>query len=41
MLGDDPKTLYKHYRHKIRPVADAGLLMERVLTGSKAAEDAV
>lgn len=33
LLGDDPRTLYKYYRHKVRPVADAGLRMENVLGG--------
>lgn len=31
LLGDDPRTLYRYYRHKVRPVADASLRMERVL----------
>lgn len=31
MLGDDPKTLYRHYRHRVRPVADASLVMEEIL----------
>lgn len=31
LLGDDPRTLYRHYRHRVRPVADAGLAMDRVL----------
>lgn len=31
LLGDDPRTLYRYYRHKVRPVADVGLRMERVL----------
>jgi site-specific recombinase XerD len=31
LLGDHPRTLYRYYRHKVRPVADAGLRMERVL----------
>jgi len=34
MLGDDPRTLYRHYRHKVRPVADASLAMEAILFGS-------
>lgn len=33
LLGDDPRTLYRYYRHKVRPVADASLRMERVLAG--------
>lgn len=35
LLGDDPRTLYRYYRHKVRPVADASLRMERLL-GSQA-----
>jgi integrase len=31
LLGDDPRTLYRHYRHRVRPVAEAGLAMDRVL----------
>lgn len=31
MLGDDPRTLYRHYRHRVRPVADASLAMEAIL----------
>jgi len=31
MLGDDPKTLYRHYRHRVRPVADASLAMQAIL----------
>lgn len=31
LLGDDPRTLYRYYRHKVRPVADVALRMERVL----------
>lgn len=23
LLGDDPRTLYRHYRHRVRPVVDA------------------
>ncbi|HTV11394.1 MAG TPA: tyrosine-type recombinase/integrase [Acidimicrobiales bacterium] len=38
LLGDDPRTLYRYYRHKVRPVADASLRMERVL-GNQAAGD--
>ena len=34
MLGDDPRTLYRHYRHRVRPVADAGLAMQAVLEGT-------
>ena len=31
LLGDDPKTLYRHYRHRVRPVVDAALApMERL-----------
>jgi integrase len=31
LLGDDPRTLYRHYRHRVQPVAAAGLGMEKVL----------
>jgi integrase len=31
MLGDDPRTLYRHYRHRVRPVADASLDMQAIL----------
>lgn len=34
LLGDDPRTLYRYYRHKVRPVASAALRMEQVLSGS-------
>lgn len=27
VLGDNPTTLLRHYRHRVRPVADAGLRM--------------
>ncbi len=30
LLGDDPTTLHRHYRHRVRPVADASLLMQDV-----------
>lgn len=30
MLGDDPRTLYRHYRHRVRPVADASLAMQAI-----------
>lgn len=33
LLGDDPRTLLRHYRHKVRPVAGAGLAMQDVLAG--------
>lgn len=36
MLGDDPRTLYRHYRHRTRPVATAGLAMDDLLTGGPA-----
>lgn len=35
LVGDDPRTLYKHYRHQIRPVSRAALRMEAAL-GSQA-----
>jgi hypothetical protein len=30
LLGDDPRTLYRRYRHKVQAIADAGLRMEQV-----------
>ena len=39
LLGDDPRTLYAHYRHKVRPVADAALRMEAVLCGRQPNHD--
>jgi integrase len=32
LLGDDPRTLYRHYRHKVRPVAEAATRMQAVLS---------
>jgi integrase len=29
--GDDPRTLYRHYRHKVRPIAEAATRMQDVL----------
>jgi integrase len=37
LLGDDPRTLYRHYRHRVRPVADAAAGPMQALLG----EDAV
>jgi integrase len=34
LLGDDPRTLYRHYRHKVRPIAEAATRMEAVLSGT-------
>lgn len=31
LLGDDPRTLYRHYRHRVQPVAKAALAMEQIL----------
>jgi len=31
LLGDDPRTLYRHYRHRVQPVATAALAMEQIL----------
>jgi integrase len=31
LLGDDPRTLYRHYRHQVRPVAEAATRMQEVL----------
>jgi integrase len=33
LLGDDPRTLYSHYHHKVRPVAEAATRMESLLSG--------
>jgi integrase len=33
LLGDDPRTPYRHYRHKVRPVADLATRMESILAG--------
>jgi integrase len=35
LLGDDPRTLYRHYRHKVRPVAEAATRMQDVLAPAK------
>ena len=32
LLGDDPRTLYRHYRHKVRPVSKAADRMEGLLS---------
>ncbi len=34
LLGDDPRTLYRHYRHKVRPIAEAATRMEPLLAGT-------
>ncbi len=35
LLGDHPETLHRHYRHRVRPVADAAVeRMERLLGGT-------
>lgn len=31
LLGDDPRTLYRHYRHRVRPVSEAANRMEGLL----------
>lgn len=32
LLGDDPQTVYRHYRHRVRPVVTtAAERMERLL----------
>ena len=36
LLGDDPRTLYRHYRQKVRPVAEAATRMEAVLSATAA-----
>jgi integrase len=33
LIGDDARTLYRHYRHRVRPVMDVGLRMDTVLRG--------
>lgn len=35
VLGDDPRTLLLAYRHRVRPVADAALVMQDVLNGGR------
>jgi hypothetical protein len=32
LLGDDPRTLYRHYRHKVRPVSKAADRIEGLLS---------
>ena len=34
VLGDNPATLLRHYRHRVRPVAEATKRMQAVLEGS-------
>jgi site-specific recombinase XerD len=34
LIGGDPRTLYRHYRHRVRPVMDVGLRMDKVLNGT-------
>ena len=36
LIGDDPRTLYRHYRHRVRPVMDVSLRMDSVLNGTPA-----
>jgi site-specific recombinase XerD len=33
LIGDDPRTLYRHYRHRVRPVMEVGIRMDEVLNG--------
>jgi integrase len=33
LLGDDPRTLYRHYRHRVRPVVDAAAVPMQLLLG--------
>lgn len=40
LLGDDPRTLYRHYRHRVRRVVDATAPME-ALFGADATVGAV
>ncbi len=35
ILGDNPETLLRYYRHRVRPVADAGLRMQDVLAAKQ------
>lgn len=35
ILGGNPETLLRYYRHRVRPVADAGLRMQDVLTAKQ------
>jgi hypothetical protein len=32
LLGDDPRTLYRDYRHNVRPVSKAADRMEGLLS---------
>lgn len=34
LLGDDPQTLYRHYRHRVRPVVDTAAERMEALFGS-------
>ena len=36
LLGDDPRTLYRHYRHRVRPVAEAAAAAMEELFGTAA-----
>jgi integrase len=33
LLGDDPRTLYRHYRHRVRPVVEAAAAPMQALLG--------
>jgi site-specific recombinase XerD len=33
LLGDDPRTLYRHYRHRVRPVVEAAAGPMQTLLG--------
>ena len=34
LIGDDPRTLYRHYRHRVRPVVDvAAQRMQKLIGG--------
>lgn len=33
LLGDDPRTLYRYYRHRVRPVVDAAAAPMQALFG--------
>ena len=34
LLGDDPRTLYRYYRHRVRPVVDAAAAPMEALFGA-------
>lgn len=36
LLGDNPQTLYRHYRHRVRPIADAAAGPMQTMFGDRA-----